>query len=110
MRVLRLPFPRGRALAGAAVFGALMFAATFGLTYYALVEIHAGFGQVLLALVPLVTLLLAVSQRQERFRLTSLLGTVLALAGIAFMSGLSSRESLSLLSLLAALGAVFCFA
>jgi drug/metabolite transporter (DMT)-like permease len=69
-----------------------MFTATFGLT------------------VPLVTLLLAVTQRQERFRLASLLGTLLALAGIVFISGLSSRESVPLVSFLAALDAVLCFA
>jgi drug/metabolite transporter (DMT)-like permease len=110
MQVLRLPLPRGRALAGAAIFGALMFGATFGLAYYALVRIHAGLGQTLLALVPLATLLLAVAQRQERLRAASLVGTLLALAGVGLISGLSSRESVPLLSLLATLGAVFCFA
>ena len=110
MVILRLPLPRGRALAGSVLFGALMFAATFGLAYYAFVRIHAGLGQTLLALVPLATLLFAVVQRQERLRVASLFGTVLALAGVAVISGLSSRESVPLLSLLATLGAVLCFA
>jgi drug/metabolite transporter (DMT)-like permease len=109
MAVMRLPFPRGRALAGAMVFGALMFGATFGLAYYALVRIHAGLGQTLLALVPLATLLLAVAQRQERLRAAAVAGTLLSLVGIALISGLSERESVPLLSLLAVLGAVFCF-
>jgi drug/metabolite transporter (DMT)-like permease len=65
---LRLELPRGRALVGAVIFGIVQFAATYALAYYALVELHAGFGQVLLALVPLMTLLLAVAQRQERLR------------------------------------------
>ena len=110
MAVLRLPFPGGRALAGAIVFGALMFGGSFGLAYYALVRIHAGLGQTLLALVPLATLLLAVAQRQERLRAAAMVGTLLSLVGVGLISGLSERESVPLLSLLAALGAVFCFA
>ena len=58
MAVLRLPFPRGRALTGALLYGALNFGAAFALAYYALVRLHAGLGQTLLALVPLATLLL----------------------------------------------------
>jgi drug/metabolite transporter (DMT)-like permease len=109
MAVLRLPFPRGRALAGAIVFGALMFGGSFGLAYYAFVRIHAGLGQTLFALVPLVTLLLAVAQRQERLRAAAVAGTLLSLLGIGLISGLSERESVPVLSLLAVLGAVFCF-
>jgi drug/metabolite transporter (DMT)-like permease len=110
MAVMRLELPRGRALAGAVVFGALMFGAAFGLAYYALVRIHAGLGQTLLALVPLATLLLAVAQRQERLRAAAIAGTVFSVVGIGLISGLSERESVPLLSLLAVLGAVLCFA
>lgn len=110
MAALRLAFPRGRALAGSVVFGLLQFAATFGLAYYALVELHAGFGQILLSLVPLLTLMLAVGQRQERFRRAALAGSVLALAGVVFMSRAALEESLPLLSVLAAIGAALCFA
>jgi drug/metabolite transporter (DMT)-like permease len=81
MAVLRLPFPRGRGLTGALLYGALNFGAAFALAYYALVRLHAGLGQTLLALVPLATLLLAVAQRQERLRLAAVIGTLLALAG-----------------------------
>ena len=83
---LRLDFPRGQALAGAALFGVLNFGIGFALAYVALVELHAGFGQVLLALVPLATLLLAVLQGQERLHPAAILGTVLALAGVALMA------------------------
>ncbi|HSI98110.1 MAG TPA: EamA family transporter, partial [Gaiellaceae bacterium] len=110
MVVLRLELPRGRALLGALAFGVLQFGATFALAYYALVELHAGFGQILLALVPLMTLLLAVAQRQERIRLAAMVGTVLALAGVTLMSRAPLQESLPLLSLLAALGSALCFA
>lgn len=110
MAVLRVAVPRGRALAGAVVWGVLQFGATFALAYYALVELHAGFGQILLALVPLMTLLLATAQRQERFRLAALGGSVLALVGIAVMSSAPLETSLPLLSVLAAIASAMCFA
>src|ERR671910_1669316 len=110
MAVMRLGFPRGRALLGVVLYGTLVFAGAFSLTYYALVRIHAGLGQTLLALVPLATLLLATAQRQERFRAGSVVGALIALAGVAVMSQAPLRESLPVLSLLAALASAFCFA
>jgi drug/metabolite transporter (DMT)-like permease len=110
MVAMRLTLPRGRALAGVVVFGLLQFAATYALAYYALVELHAGFGQILLALVPLMTLLLATAQGQERLRLAALGGTILALAGVAVMSSAPLRDSLPILSVLAGLGSALCFA
>lgn len=110
MVALRLAVPRGRALAGAVAFGLLQFGATFALAYYALVELHAGFGQIILALVPLLTLLLAVAQRQERLHAAAAGGTVLALVGVAIMSSAPLRDSLPLLSVLAGLGSALCFA
>ena len=110
MAALRLALPRGRALAGALVFGLLQFGATYALAYYALVELHAGFGQILLALVPLMTLLLATAQRQERLRPAGLTGALLALVGVTVMSRAPLRDSIPLLSLLAALGSALCFA
>lgn len=110
MAALRLALPRGRALVGAIVFGLVQFGATYALAYYALVDLHAGFGQILLALVPLMTLLLATAQGQERLRLVALAGTGLALSGVVLMSSAPLRESLPLLSVLAALGSALCFA
>lgn len=110
MVAMRLTLPSGRALAGVVVFGLLQFAATYALAYYALVELHAGFGQILLALVPLMTLLLATAQGQERLRLAALGGTILALAGVAVMSSAPLRDSLPVLSVLAGLGSALCFA
>lgn len=110
MAVWRLALPRGRALTGALLYGLFNFAGAFALAYYGLVEVHAGFGQILLALVPLATLLLAVAQRQERLRLTAVAGTVLALAGVALMSRAPLRQSVPPLSLLALVGGALCFA
>jgi drug/metabolite transporter (DMT)-like permease len=110
MAVMRLMPPRGRALVGVLLYGTLIFAGAFSFAYYALVRIHAGLGQTLLALVPLATLLLAVLQRQERLRLAAVVGTLLSIAGIGVISGVSGAESVPPLSLLAVLGAVLCFA
>jgi drug/metabolite transporter (DMT)-like permease len=110
MAVLRLPMPRGRALTGTLLYGALNFGGAFALAYYGLVQVHAGFGQVLLALVPLATLLLAVAQGQERLRGAAVLGTVLALVGVALLSRAPLQESVPLLSFLALLGGALCFA
>ena len=109
MAALRLSLPSGSALVGAITYGALNFGAAFALGYYGFVRIHAGLGQTVLAIVPLVTLMLAVLQRQERFRLAALGGSLLALAGIAVLSQAPVRE-VPLLSLLALLAAAFCFA
>jgi drug/metabolite transporter (DMT)-like permease len=110
LAALRRAPPRGRALAGVVVYGVLIFGGAFSLAYSALVELHAGLGQTLLALVPLATLLLAVVQGQERLGAAAVAGCALALAGIAVVSGLSRDGSVPLVSLLAVLGAVLCFA
>jgi drug/metabolite transporter (DMT)-like permease len=110
MAVQRLPFPRGRALTGAVLYGLFTFGGSFALAYYALIRIHAGFGQTLLALTPLATLLLAVLHRQERLRIGAAMGALLAVGGVAVMSRTPLEESVPLLSLLAVLGSVCCFA
>jgi drug/metabolite transporter (DMT)-like permease len=110
MAVMRLALPRGRALLGVLLYGTLIFGGAFSFAYYALVRIHAGLGQTLLALVPLATLLLAVLQRQERLRIAAVAGTLFSIVGIGVISGVSGRESVPLLSLLATLAAVLCFA
>jgi drug/metabolite transporter (DMT)-like permease len=110
MAVLRLAFPRGRALVGSLLYGLFNFAGSFGLTYYGLVQVHAGLGQILLALVPLATLLLAVLWRQERLGATAVIGTLLALAGVAVISYSPLQKDVPLLSVLAVVGGAVCFA
>ncbi len=110
MLALRQALPRGRVLVGAMVYGLLQFAGAFGFFYYGLVQIHAGLGQTLLALVPLATLLLAVTQRQERLTGAAVGGTLLGLGGIALLSLAPGRTSLPPLPLGAVLLSVLCFA
>jgi drug/metabolite transporter (DMT)-like permease len=103
---LRLALPRRRELAGAAVFGALNYAGGVGLAFYAFVHIHAGLGQILFALAPLATLLLAVLQRQEHLHARAIVGALLALGGIAVLTEAPLRGEVPLLSLLALLGSL----
>jgi drug/metabolite transporter (DMT)-like permease len=110
MVVLRLAFPRGRALVGSLLYGLFNFAGSFGLGYYGLVRLHAGLGQILLALVPLATLLLAVLWRQERLGAAAVIGTLLALAGVAVISYSPLQNNVPLLSVLALVGGAICFA
>jgi drug/metabolite transporter (DMT)-like permease len=110
MAVLRLAVPHGRALAGSILYGLLNFGASFALICYGLVRVHAGLGQILLALVPLATLLLAVLWRQERVRVTAVVGCLVALAGVALMSRDPLREAVPLASVLALVAGAVCFA
>ncbi len=103
LAVKREKFPRGRAFAGAVVYGLLAFGAAFALGFYALVELEAGFAMVLMATVPLLTMLLAVLQRQEKMRPEALVGSVVAVVGIAVMVGLSFSSSVPVLPVLAML-------
>lgn len=102
--------PSGRALMGAALYGLLAFGGAFAFAFYALVELEAGFGQILLSVVPLVTLLLAVVQRLERLGTLAVVGAVLAVAGVVLMSGLTLEGPLPIPSLLAVFGSAVCFA
>lgn len=83
--ILRLRWPGGRLLALTAAYGALAFAIPYALMYWALTIATAGSAAVVMAGVPLATLLLAVAQRLEQFSVRALAGSVLALGGIAWM-------------------------
>jgi len=106
----RLPWPHGQALVGVVVFGLLNFAGAFGLAYYALVHLHAGLASTLLALVPLVTLVLAVAHGQETMTRDGIVGGVVALVGVAVLTGLTLPNDVPFLAVLGALGSVVCFA
>jgi drug/metabolite transporter (DMT)-like permease len=104
----RRPFPRGRSLAGALLYGGLGFAGAFGFVYPALRHVPAGTAIVLISLVPLLTFGLAILQRQEAFRWQGLLGALIALAGVAVIVADQVNASVPLASLLAiVIGAVF---
>lgn len=106
MPVLGQHWPRGHQLRGALVFGVLGLGMTFALANYALLTAHAGLGQTVLALVPLVTLVLAVAVRQERLTPAAVAGALIAVAGVAVVSWRGAPEPLPGLTVLAILGAV----
>ena len=102
----RRPLPRGRSLVGAALYGVVGFAASYGFAYVGLRDVPAGTAMVLIALTPLFTFGLAIAHRQERFHLQGLLGALIAVVGIGvvFIDQLSADVPLAslLLVLLAA--------
>lgn len=102
----RVPLPRGRALAGALIYGTLTIGLYYALLYWGLVYVTAGLTTVLLSLVPLLTFFAAVLHRQEAFTWRSLLGGLVAFAGILLAIGGQLRGAappmLPLLALMAA--------
>lgn len=108
--ILRLPIPKGRALLGAVVYGALNIGIAFALAFWSLQTISAGLGAVLLALTPLLTLLFAILHRQEKFRWKALFGALLAVVGIAVIYADQLSSQLIILPLIAILLAAAAFA
>lgn len=84
--LMRVPLVRGRAALGAAVYGLLSFGAGYALIYYALVGLTAGTAAVIMAAVPLFTLLIAVLFRQEHLTARGVIGSILVIVGIAILS------------------------
>lgn len=108
MAALRVPLPRGRALAGALAYGAIGFFLGFGLTFWGLQETPPGAAQLILALVPLLTLLLAVAHQLEQFRIRAAVGAAIAFCGVVVLAIDRVGAEVPLLSLLAVVaGAVF---
>jgi drug/metabolite transporter (DMT)-like permease len=86
MMVRRIAVPTGAALVGAVLFGLLDIAAFFALTYWGLVQVPAGQAAVIGALLPIVTLFLAVAQGLERLAWRAIVGAISAVAGVALVS------------------------
>jgi drug/metabolite transporter (DMT)-like permease len=91
----KLPVPKGRALLGAVLFGTLTVGLAFILIGWGLVAVPASRYQVLMALVPLLTLFLASLQGIEAITRRGLLGALLAVAGIAVTVGGASAAYIS---------------
>lgn len=105
----RRPLPRGRSLWGAALFGVVGFAVSYGLAYTGLLEVPSGTAMVFISLTPLFTFGLAIAHRQERFHVQGLVGTLIAVVGIGivFVDQLSADVPLfSLLLILLAAVAI----
>ena len=108
MRWRRAALPRGRALAGVAIYGALNFGAFYAFLYWALRTVPAGLASVLVALVPLLTFFLAIVHGLERFRLRGLAGGLIAVAGIAVVFAEQLGGTIEVAALLACIAGAVC--
>jgi drug/metabolite transporter (DMT)-like permease len=109
-RVMRLPLPSGRALVATALYGALSIGVSYALLYWALVSAPAVFASVVVALVPLLTLLLAAAEGLERLSWRGLAGGAVAISGVAVVFGEQLRLDVPLAAGLAALAGAVCIA
>ena len=103
MALFRIPIPHGRALAGSLLYGVLGFFAAFTCLFWGFKETPPGTGQIIIALVPLLTLGLAIAHGLERFSPRALVGALIAIGGLAFLVNDRIEADVPLLSLLAVL-------
>jgi len=108
--VQKVPLPRGRALRGAVIYGALAFGAGYAFGYSAMRHVPAGLAAVVMASTPLFTFLLALLHRQEPFRWPTMAGGVVALAGMTIVFAGSLSPEVPMGSMLAMGAAAICVA
>ena len=106
--VARRPMPRGERLIGTVLFGVFGFGLAYTFLYQALQDAPAGTTMLMLAIVPLLTILLAVAQGIERIRLLALAGAAVACIGILIVSADQLSLDVPLLALALLLGAAAC--
>lgn len=107
--IQRLSLPRGRALLVAVIFGLIQFGLGYALLYWGLQKLPASLSSMILASVPLFTLLAAVVAGQEKLRIRGLIGALIALGGIAVLIGGQTGGEIPLLNMLAVVGTAICF-
>ncbi len=101
-RVRGLPALRRGAFLGAVLYGLFGFGFSYAGLYYALVGLSAGTVSIVMAAAPLVTLLMATLIGQEKLTIQGVIGGLLTVAGIGFLSLGSIGGDLSLVYLLSA--------
>jgi drug/metabolite transporter (DMT)-like permease len=104
------PLPRGQQLVGTVLYGSFNFGLPYLFLYWSLQYSPAGTVQVLLAVVPLMTVFLTVAHGVERFRLLGLAGSLVAAAGIVLVFRDQASLDVPVLALAAILVGAFCFA
>jgi drug/metabolite transporter (DMT)-like permease len=92
----KIALPKGRALLGAMLFGTLTVGLAFILIAWGLVATPASRYQILMSTVPLLTIFLSSLHGVEAITRRGLLGSLLAVAGIAFTVGRTSASNISL--------------
>ncbi|MGD2026696.1 MAG: EamA family transporter [Anaerolineales bacterium] len=93
--------PRGRALVGVVIYGALTVGISYAFLYWALQFIQASLTMVIGALGPLFTFFFALAHGQENFRWKGLIGALMAFGGILLGIGDQIGQVESLLPILA---------
>jgi drug/metabolite transporter (DMT)-like permease len=106
----KVPVPRGRELVGTVLYGLLAFGGAMALGYWALQELPAAVGGVVIASVPVLTLFLARIQGLEPFRWRGLFGGLLTMVGIWVLVSGSGTGAVPLGSAFAMLGGAVCLA
>ena len=101
-----IKIPRGRTLVGVLIYGALTIGISYAFIYWSLVYLPASQAIVFLTLGPLFTFLFAWAHGQEAFRWRSLVGAIVAFAGIVIGLGAEVGSSIPLVPLLAIIAGV----
>jgi drug/metabolite transporter (DMT)-like permease len=91
-----LQVPKGRALVGAVLYGALGVGISMVLMGWGLVKTSASLAAILMAMVPLMTVLLAALQGVETLTGRGLFGALIAVVGVAITVGGASSANISL--------------
>lgn len=108
MALRHSPLPRGRARLGVLLYGLTSFAGAYAALYTGLVNAPAVTAMVAIALVPLLTLLMAVAIGQETLTRRGVSGAIVALAGIGLIVSDQISGDVPIGSLVALfIGAVF---
>lgn len=103
LMIQRIPLPRGRSLAGALLYGTLSFGVTYAGLYNALIGLSAATVSIVMAAVPLFTLLIAALVGQERLTARGVAGGLLTVVGIGVLSFGAIGGDLEIVYLLAVL-------
>jgi len=110
MVATRRPVPRGDRLIGTVLFGVFGFGLAYTFLYEALKDAPAGTTMLTLAIVPLLTVLLAVAQGIERLRVLGLAGAALAAVGIVIVGADQISLNVPILALALLVAAAACLA
>ena len=108
--IRRIALPKGKALTGAILFGLIATGFTYAFLYWGLLRVPAGLTMVVLAFVPLFTLLSAVIHGLEKFRWRGLIGGLIAVTGIIIGVSGSLGDSVPIPYLLAVIAGGICIA
>lgn len=87
MTILKVPFSKGKGLAGDVVYGLLSFGMSYALFYWGVREVPAGVAQVIFAFSPLFTVFLAALHGLEGIASRRVIGALLAAGGFMVVSG-----------------------